>query len=319
MRILKPRALRPGDRVGIVAPASAPNDPGRIEPGLEALRALGYEPVMAPNARRKHGFLGGTDAERLEDLHTMFSDDSIRAILCLRGGYGTTRLLGRLEADLIRRNPKIFVGYSDTTALSAFFFSECGLVSFYGPMVAVEFYKGATPFILESFKRATTQPEPYGPLGRPEGWTQTETLVAGKARGLLVGGCLTLFESLLGTPWQVNFRDRIFYWEDIDAEPYQMDRTLTHFLDAGAFEGIRGFAIGDCVGCEHETGRSGYENCQSFRDVLLDRLAPLGAPLVVGLPFGHGKEKATLPYGVEAVLDADNGELIITESALEPA
>lgn len=316
MSILKPKALRAGSRVGIVAPASAPKDPALIQPGLEAVRAMGFEPVLAPNARKKWGFVAGTDRERAQDLHDMFADPSIEGLFCLRGGYGTTRIVDLLEDDLIRRNPKIFVGYSDTTTLSAFFFETCGLVSFYGPMLCSEFAKGASPFILESFRNTLTTNKPYGALGKPAGWTLTESLVGGKAQGRLAGGCLTLFESVTGTRHQVSFRDRICFWEDIDSEPYQLDRTLTHLLQCGCFEGVRGFAVGECVGCEHEVGRSGYDNCQTFRDVLRDRLAPLGVPILIGLPFGHGKEKATIPYGVEAVLDADAGELTITEAAL---
>ncbi len=317
MDVLKPKALQPGDKVGIAAPASAPNNPERIDLGLEAIRKLGFEPVLAPNARRKLGFIAGTDQQRADDLHTLFQDPSIRAILCLRGGYGTTRMVHLLDADLIRKHPKIFVGYSDTTTLSAFFYEKCGLVSFYGPMVAVEFGKGATPYTRDSFVRTLTTSKPYGPLGKPEGWTLSETLVPGKVTGRLTGGCLTLFEAVLGTPFQVSLRDRIFFFEDIDSEPYQTDRVLTHMLAAGMFDGVLGIAVGECVGCEHEEGRSGYDNCQDFRTVLRERLGPLGVPILFGVPFGHANEKATIPYGVEATLDADAKELIITESALQ--
>lgn len=314
--VLRPEALRPGDRIGICAPASAPNDPTRLDVGFEAMKKLGFEPVLATNARKKLGFLGGTDQERADDLHELFADPSIKAIVCERGGYGTTRILRLLDRELIRANPKIFVGYSDTTALSAFFFDQCGLVSFYGPMVAVEFYKGASPFILDSFLKMLTGSKPYGPLGAPEGWPKSDTLVGGVAKGRLAGGCLTLFEATLGTPWQTSFRDSIFFWEEIDSEPYQLDRTLTHMLEAGVMDGVLGIAVGECVGCEHEVGRSGYDNCQSFRDVVLERFGGLGVPIVTGLPFGHGNEKATIPYGVEATLDGNTGELIITEAAV---
>jgi len=312
----KPKALHPGARVGVLAPASAPKDPTALDRGLAALAGYGWEPVVGRHARNKLGFLAGTDYERASDLHDFFLDPTIEAIFCARGGYGTTRLLKLLDRKTIAENPKIFVGYSDTTALSAFFFEQCGVLSFYGPMVAVEFAKGATPFIESSFRRAMTLAAPYGPLGRPEGWELVDVVRGGIAEGVLTGGCLTLFESLLGTPYQVSLRDRIFYFEDIDSEPYQTDRMLTHMLDAGMFDGVRGIAVGECVGCEHEVGRSGYDNCQSLRDVISERLGPLGVPIVMGLPFGHGKEKATIPYGVAGMLDGDAGELIITEAVL---
>lgn len=313
----KPKALQHGARVAIVAPASAPYDETRYERGLEGLRKLGFEPVEAPHLRARKGFLAGDDEQRAHDLHWAFSDPTIDGIICLRGGYGATRLLPLLDATVFRENPKVLVGYSDITALNVFLLEKANLVSFYGPMAAVEFAVGPTAYTEHSFMKMLTQPEPYGPLGRPEGWTLTETLQGGTAEGELVGGCLTLFEALAGTPWQINMRDRIFFFEDIDSEPYQMDRTLTHLLQAGVLEGVRGVVVGECVGCEHEEGRSHYDNCQTLREVLYERLAPLGVPIVYGIPFGHGNEKATIPLGVRARLDADAGELVILESAVE--
>ncbi|AXA37432.1 MAG: peptidase U61 [Candidatus Sumerlaea sp.] len=312
----KPRALRLGDRIGIVAPASAPYDESRYERGLDGLRRLGFQPVEAPHVRSRRGFLAGSDEERVADLHAMFADPTIAGIICLRGGYGATRLLPMLDADLIRNNPKILVGYSDITALNLFLLKECDLVSFYGPMAAVEFAVGPTIFTEACFRRMLTVPEPYGPLGLPRGWALRETLQGGVAEGELVGGCLTLVESLIGTPWQVSLRDKIFFFEDIDAEPYQMDRTLTHLLQAGVLDGVKGIAIGECVGCEHQEGRSHYDNCQTLREVLVERLTPLGVPIVYGVPFGHGTEKATIPLGVRARLDGNTGELYIMESAV---
>jgi muramoyltetrapeptide carboxypeptidase len=315
----KPKALQPGSRVAIVAPASAPYDESRYERGVQGLRRLGFEVVEAPHARARKGFLAGEDEERVADLHTVFSDPTVDAVICLRGGYGATRLLPHLNVDVFRAHPKVFVGYSDITALNVFLLEQADLVSFYGPMAAAEFALGPTPFTEQSFLRMLTKPIPYGALARPEGWTLTETIQGGCAEGELVGGCLTLFESLLGTPWQVSLRDRIFFFEEIDAEPYQMDRTLTHLLQAGVLDGVRGIAVGECVGCEHEPGRSHYDNCQTLREVLRERLAPLGVPIVYGLPFGHGTEKATIPLGVRARLDADAAELVILEAAVEPA
>jgi muramoyltetrapeptide carboxypeptidase len=313
----KPAALRRGDRVAIVAPASAPYDEVRYERGLEGLRRLGFDAVEAPHLRARKGFLAGTDEERAADLEWAFSDPQVRGVICLRGGYGATRLLRLLDPALFRANPKVFVGYSDITALNVFLLEKADMVSFYGPMAAVEFARGPTPFTEKSFLSMVTQARPAGALGRPEGWQVTQPLQGGVAEGELVGGCLTLFESLAGTPWQVSLRGRIFFFEDIDSEPYQTDRMLTHLLDAGVLDGVRGIAVGECVGCEHEEGRSHYDNCQTLREVLCERLGPLGVPIVYGIPFGHGEEKATIPLGVRARLDANAGELVILESAVE--
>jgi muramoyltetrapeptide carboxypeptidase len=313
----KPRALRRGDKIAIVAPASAPYDESRYDRGIDGLRRAGFEPVEAPHLRARRGFLAGSDGERVEDLVWAFEESSIAGVVCLRGGYGATRLLPMLDPAVFRAHPKVFVGYSDITALNVFFLQECDLVTFYGPMAGVEFATGPTPYTERSFLSMLMEPKPYGPLGTPEGWTLRKPLCGGVAEGELVGGCLTLFEALLGTRWQVSFRDRIFFFEDVDAEPYQMDRTLTHLLQSGVFEGVRGIAIGECVGCEHEEGRSHYDNCQSLCEVLVERLGPLGVPVVYGIPFGHGKEKATIPLGVRAKLNGDTGELTILESAVE--
>ncbi|MGB9691590.1 MAG: S66 peptidase family protein [Candidatus Sumerlaeaceae bacterium] len=312
----KPQAIGPGSRLAIVAPASAPYDQERYEKALEGLRRLGFEPVEAPHARARNGFLAGTDEERAEDLHWAFQEPTIDGVICLRGGYGATRILPLLAPEVFRENPKVFVGYSDITALNLFLLERSDLVSFYGPMAAVEFALGPTPFTERSFVHTLTQLRPPGPVGCPEGWTLTEVLQGGVAQGELVGGCLTLFEALLGTPWQVSLRDRIFFFEEIDAEPYQMDRMLTHLLQAGVLAGVRGIAVGECVGCEHEAGRSHYDNCQTLKEVLYERLSPLGVPIVYGIPFGHGTEKATIPLGVQAQLDGDHGELIILENAV---
>ncbi len=313
----KPLALRPGSRVAIVAPASAPYDETRYDRALDGLRRLGFDPVEAPHARARKGFLAGTDEQRAEDLHWAFSDPSIDGVICLRGGYGVTRILPLLDPQVFRENPKVFIGYSDITALNVFLLERADLVSFYGPMAAVEFALGPTAFTQQSFLKMLMHAEAYGPVGQPENWTLVEPLQGGVTEGELVGGCLTLFEALLGTPWQVSLRDRIFFFEDIDAEPYQMDRTLTHLLQAGVLSGVRGIAVGECVGCEHEQGRSHYDNCQTLKEVLYDRLSPLGVPIVYGLPFGHGSEKATLPLGIQARLDGDRGELVLLEPAVE--
>lgn len=314
----KPCALQPGDRVAIVAPASALYDETRYEKALQGLRRLGFEPVAGPHWDARLGFLAGSDSARAEALHAVFRDPSIAGVVCLRGGYGATRLLPLLEPRLFHAHPKIFVGYSDITAINLFLLERADLVSFSGPMAGVEFASGPTPYTEVSFLRMLTEPVPYGPLGKPEGWALAEPLQGGIAEGQLAGGCLTLVESLLGTPWQVNFRDRIFFFEDIDSEPYQIDRALTHLLQAGALEGVRGIVVGECVGCEHVPGRSHYDHCQTLREVLCERLGPLGVPIVFGLPFGHGQEKATLPLGVRAKLDADRCELVILERAVEP-
>jgi muramoyltetrapeptide carboxypeptidase len=321
-RLIKPERLNFGDTVGIVAPASPPPDPTSIDRGIAGLENLGFKTKLGRNLRRRRGFLAGTDRERAGDLMEMFVEPKVKAILCLRGGYGTGRLLSRLDYRMIGRNPRIFVGFSDITALHCALLTQAGLISFNGPMLNSTLAQPATPeFTLHGFLRTLMHASAPGSIC--QGLTQKAVAVLrrGKASGPLLGGNLSLLCTTLGTPYQPPFKERILFLEDVDEVPFRFDRMLTHLMNAGVLQQVAGVAVGINANCverrrpdDGTTGKPEYR--QTVEDVLKERLRPLGVPVVMGLPFGHISGIATLPFGVRATLDGNKGDLIITEPAV---
>ena len=314
---IKPPQLKHGDTIGIISPASAPPDPKAIDRSIVALETLGFRTQLAPNARRRWGFLAGDDRDRADDVMRMFADPKVDAILCVRGGYGTSRLLSRLDYAAIRRHPKIFTGYSDITSLHFAFLKQSGLVSFHGPMLNSDFVKADMPdFTLASFLRTVTQAAPAGSICQGYAKKTVRVLREGRVSGRLLGGNLTLICASLGTPWQPSFRDRILFFEDLDEVPYRFDRMLTQLLNAGLLQQVTGIAIGINKDCRDPKARTAKEYRQTLEEVFSERLLPLNVPIVIGLPFGHLALNATLPVGIRATLDAEAGDLVIEETAV---
>ena len=312
-----PNRLQPGDTLGIIAPASAPPDPKNLDRAVSVLEKLGYRIKLAPNVRKRWGFLAGSDRERASDLMRMFTDRKVNAIFCVRGGYGTARLLPLLDYAAIRANPKIFVGYSDITSLHCAFLKKAGLVSFHGPMLNSDFVNDDMPqSTVKSFFRLLSEPVAYGSIAQGYRRQTLETLRRGVARGPLIGGNLTILCTTIGTPWQPDFRGRILFLEDLSEEPYRMDRMLTYLLNAGVLQQVAGIAIGINKDCVDPKAKTAKEYRQTLEDVFRDRLLPLKVPVVMGLPFGHIPHNATLPVGGEVLLDAHRGELLITKAAV---
>lgn len=315
--LVKPWRLTFGDTVGIVTPASAPKDPTDIDRFVEAVERLGFRPRLAPNARRRRGFLAGSDRERAGDLMKMFADRKVKAIFCARGGYGAGRLLPRLDYDVIRRHPKILVGFSDITALHCALLERARMVSFHGPMVNSDLMKADLPdFTLQTFLRTLTQPSAPGSIRAGYKKKTVTVLRRGIASGRLVGGNLSVLCTTLATPYQPSFKNKILFFEDLDEPPYRYDRMLTHLLNAGLLQQVAGIAVGLNKNCREPGGKATKEYRQSLEDVLEERLSPLKVPVVTGLPFGHVPCNATLPMGVQATLDAERGDLLITEAAV---
>ncbi len=314
--LLKPPRLEFGDTVGIAAPASPPGDPGVIDRSVAALERLGFRARLAPHVRRRRGFLAGSDRERAGDLMQLFRDPKVKAIICLRGGYGAGRLLPLLDYAAIRSHPKIFVGYSDITALHCALLARAGLVSFHGPTMNSDLVKEDLPeFTLRSLLRTVMEPTAPGGIKQGYGGHTVSVLRGGQAEGRLVGGNLSLLCSLVGTPFLPDFRKRILFLEDLAEPPYRFDRMLTHLLNAGLLPRVAGVAVGLNRHCHDPKARKAKEYRQTLEDVLRDRLLPLKVPVVAGLPFGHVRLNATLPVGVPARLDGDAGDL----SLLAPA
>lgn len=313
----KPERLSPGDRIAVVSPASPAADAQNLDRAVAMVEALGFQVQLARNVRARHGFLAGSDRDRAGDLMRAFSDGKVRAILCVRGGHGVTRLLDRLDFETIRAHPKIFVGYSDLTALHAALQQRANLISFHGPMLNADFATHGFPkFTRESFLRTLTQPAAPGSICAGYKGKTVSVLRSGKAVGELMGGNLTMLCALLGTPWQPSFRRKILCLEDVNEAPYRVDRMLTQLLNAGLLQQVAGVAVGLCAGCEDATVRRGGEYRLSLADVLRERLLPLRVPVVAGLPFGHVATNATLPFGARALLDGRAGDLISTTGAV---
>jgi muramoyltetrapeptide carboxypeptidase len=314
---LKPARLSRGDIVGIAAPASAPPDPRAIDRSIQALEHLGFRTKLPPNVRKRRGFLAGSDRDRASDLMRLFSDPKVRAIVCVRGGYGSARLLPLLDYQLIRANPKILVGYSDITSLHSALWVKAGLGSFHGPMLNSDFIKERMPeFTLNSFLRILTEPQAAGSISQGYNKKTVRVLRAGSAAGQLVGGNISILCASLGTPYQPSFKKKILFFEDLDELPFRFDRMLTQLLNAGLLQQVAGVAIGINKNCKDSKARTAKEYRQTVEDVFKERLLPLGVPVISGLPFGHVRWNATLPIGVKALLDGAGGDLVITEPAV---
>ena len=330
MKLIRPPRLNPGDTLGIIAPASAPPDPKNVDRAIAVLEKLGYQTKLAPNVHKRRGYLAGSDRDRAGDLMRMFSDKKVNAILCVRGGYGTARLLPLLDYPAIRANAKIFVGYSDITSLHCAFLTKAGLVSFHGPMLNSDFAAKELPdFTVQSFLRTLASSLPH-PVGRGEGRGEgkgfdiatnypDKTVTAlrrGIARGPLIGGNLALLCTVIGTPWQPSFKNAILFLEDVGEAPYRWDRMFTYLSNCGLLQQVAGIAIGLNADCEDPQARTAKEYRQTLAEVLRERLLPLKIPVVTGLPFGHVPMNATLPVGTRAELDANRGCLRLLEAGI---
>ncbi|MBW7995208.1 MAG: LD-carboxypeptidase [Candidatus Glassbacteria bacterium] len=300
---IRPPLLRKGDTVGLVAPASPLIDLRDISRAKKVLAGLGFRVVEGRYIRRRHGFLAGADSERTADIHRMFENRSVNAVMALRGGYGSARILDSLDWELIRSNPKVLVGHSDLTALLNAVHQRTGLVTFWGPQAGYDLGRCPSPFktrhLLSVIGRAQA-PLPL-PSSPPSPRRKLKVLSGGRAEGRLTGGNLSIITSLLGTPYEIDTSGRIFFFEDVDEEPYKIDRMLNQLAQAGKLREAAGVIVGRCVDCE-SSGRMK----RSFRlaDVLEHWLAPLGKPAIYGLPVGHEQDKLTLPIGVKALLEA---------------
>ncbi|CAL9580282.1 putative murein peptide carboxypeptidase [Streptomyces sp. enrichment culture] len=304
--LTRPGRLRPGARVAVVAP-SGPVPEERLAAGLDLLRGWDLDPVALPHALDRHPafrYLAGTDEDRARDFQAAWCDPDVDAVVSARGGYGAQRTVDLLDWDAMRAaGPKVFVGFSDATALHEAFALRMGLATLHGPMAgAAAFLKDAAT--QQSLRATLMEPEAVRVLGAGT----ARPLVPGRARGVTVGGCLSLLASALGTPdGRASLRGGLLLLEDVGEEPYRIDRMLTQLLRAGLLDGVAGVALGSWEEC------GPYE---AVRAVLLDRLGGLGVPVVEELGFGHGTPALTVPLGVPAVLDADAGTLTLEAPAL---
>ena len=298
--------LRPGSRVVLICPAG-PVDDAAIDAALRRCEVYGFEGVLAPSARARHGYLAGPDAQRASDLQHAIEDPAVDAIWALRGGYGSMRILDRIDPTAVRTHPKAFIGFSDNTALHRLL-GATGLITFHGPHAGNAF----PPFTDQCFHRVLLQAEPAGVLPALEGGADEPlcTLVGGRAEGRLVGGNLALLASLCGTRWAPLARDGILVVEEVSDTAYRIDRTWTQLRLSGCLEGVRGIVLG------RFTDRPERPGDRPFREVLLDLVTPLGVPVLAGAPVGHVDQQWTVPLGARARLDGDSTTLEVLEPAV---
>ena len=314
--LLKPRKLKPGATIGLITPATPTTDPDTLAKAERALKFFGFKVKVGKNVGWRAGYFGSSPEERLDDLHAMFRDTEVDAVFAMRGGYGSQQLLDRLDFDLIRRNPKVFLGYSDITALHLAINKHAGLVTFHGPNMLSEF----TAYTQQQFRRAMFEAKPLGVLSNPPESNSirpnhpTRTIRSGTATAPIIGGNLTLISTLMGTPYEIDCRGKILLLEDIGEEPYRMDRMLTQLRLAGKFKDAVGIVVGECVDCKPNEYKPSLGSNFSLGEVLDAMLKPLTIPVFYGLTFGHTDDQLTLPLGVLATMNADQGTLEIKEA-----
>ncbi len=300
----KPPRLRPGDCIGVISPAAGV-DAERLRRGCRALEELGFVVRLGEHVLARHRFLAGTDAQRAHELSAMFHDPTVQALFCSRAGYGSGRLLPRLDFRLLARRPKIFLGYSDVTLLLNALVQQAGLVCFHGPLVAGEFADGLS---------AGSRSHLLGLLSHGTGQARLAFPTAirpGMAEGRLLGGCLSVLTASLGTPFAVETRGCVLFLEDVGERPYRVDRMLTQLKQAGKLDGLAGVIFGEMSRCWEEPGELG-PLLAVVEDIFADSAYPVG----FGLPAGHGGENFALPLGTRVRLDTERRELRFLEPAV---
>ena len=311
------RVSSPATRVGIVAPASATFKTVDVAIARESLEALGLRVTVGPHVLSRHGYLAGGDKDRAADINAFFRDPSIKAVVPIRGGWGSSRVLPHLDYEAIRRNPKVLVGYSDITALHMAIQAKTGLVTFHGPNGLGRW----DAWSVDIFRKvlfdgeAVTLDNPTT-LSDKNALTQTEhrvqTLVPGTARGRLLGGNLTVLTAILGSTYVPSFDGAILFLEDVDENLYRIDRMFTQLKLAGILDRISGFVFGTCAECEPGEGFASL----TLEEILADHITPLGVPAWFGAMIGHQTPQWTVPVGIEATIDASRGTIRLAEPAV---
>ena len=314
--ILKPKRLAPGNTIGLIAPASSSLEDEGIRFSIDLIRSLGFKVKQGAHVFDREQYLAGDDRARADDVNRMFADDSVDAIFCLRGGYGTSRILPYLDYDLIGKNPKVLLGMSDITGILSAIHVKTGVVGFHGPNASGNF----SDYALSEFKKVLVDPTPTTEIGTAPPFDEREGRIeyrnrlthinGGVAQGRLIGGNLTLISVLMGTEYEPDFRDRIVFLEDVHEAPYRIDRMLTQLRLAGKLQQAAGIVFGKFTDSETDG------NTFSLEEVMRDRTADLGIPVVRGLMIGHIDDQTTVPIGINAELNGDTGILRLLEPAV---
>ncbi|MDQ3048236.1 MAG: LD-carboxypeptidase [Bacteroidota bacterium] len=306
---VKPAALKPGDTIAISSPAGAVWDDVQTEKFISIISELGFKVKRGETLISRYGYFAGDDVFRAKELNELFADKEIKGIFCMKGGWGCARILDKLDYDLIRKNPKVILGFSDITSLLIALNAKAGLITFHGPVGN----SGWNDFTVGYFKKLLIEKEKvlYSSTGKVE--DNPVTICGGKAKGILIGGNLSVVASMMGSEFLPSWKDKILFLEEVKEEPYRIDRMLTQLKLAGVMEMISGIVIGKCVKCLAEEPQKAF----TYEQVLEQHLKPLGIPAFYGAMIGHIENKFTLPLGALAEIDADAGTVMLLESAVE--
>ncbi len=312
---LKPARLKPGDTVALVSPSGATATRFDVTIVKENMEALGFKVKLGEHLLDRYGYLGGTDEDRAADLMNQFADPGVAGVVAMKGGWGCARMLPFLNYDIIHKNPKVLIGYSDITALLLSIYAKTGLVTFHGP-IGLDAWNS---FTASYFRRivmdgeTVTMENPVDPADRlTPRENRVQTIVPGTASGILKGGCLSIVSSLLGTEYVPSWKEAILFVEDINEEIYRVDRMLTHLKLAGVLAQAKGFIFASCTDCDPDEGYGSL----TMEQVLDDHIKPLGIPSWFGSMIGHISMKFTIPIGIEAEVDAARGTIRLLEPAV---
>ncbi|HAV23622.1 MAG TPA: LD-carboxypeptidase [Bacteroidetes bacterium] len=310
---LTPPHLRKGDLIALIAPASTPVASERIDGGVKYLERLGYSVVAGKHALDVNGYLAGTDEARLEDLNGFIRDKRVKAIIAIRGGYGTPRLLRGVDYAALKKNPKIIVGYSDITGLQLAIFKKTGLITFSGPMSGVEMWKEIDPYTEEHFWKMIGTPAKTTLLKNPDE-EPVRVLKAGSGTGRLIGGNFSLLMSLMGTPYCPSMKGVVLLAEDVDEAPHRIDRMLAHLRNAGYLRSAAGMLFGkfsDCVPSDPSKPHLTVDQ------VIAEYAKDVGGPVLANVQYGHIPKKLTMPLGAKCRIDGAKGSVEIVESVVK--
>jgi len=314
MERIIPKKLKKGDTIGLITPSGIITQE-QLKEIVSKLQSFGYKVYYKPSILSEFGYLAGTDTERAEELMHMFENKDVDAVMCARGGYGAIRILDLIDYELIKANPKVFIGYSDITAYITAFRQKTGLVAFHGPMGVSEF----NDFTTESFKEIICNSEnnhqyPYERENDTKNNSEFDfyTINGGKAEGELIGGNMSVLASMVGSNFEPSFEGKIVFLEEIDERPYKVDRMLTQLIQATDLKKAAGIVFGWFKGCDNDEKPSFL-----LKDLLIQLIKPLEIPAVYGFPFGHTDNIMTIPAGVEARFNADKKTLKLTGKIVE--
>jgi len=298
--MLRPKPLKIGDTVGLIG-TSSPTDSDRIEPSIKALEDLGLKVILGESCYASHGYLSGKDELRAKDINEMFRNPDIKGVFCIRGGYGAARLLDLIDFEIIRANPKVFVGYSDVTALHIAINQICNLVTFHGPMPSTELCKGIDSYTMEYYLMNIFGDKPLGLIQAPS-TMEIRTLVNGYCEGILTGGNLSLVASSIGTKYEIDTKGKVLFLEEVDEEPYRVDRMILQLKQSGKLDSAAGIILGYFTNCIAEEP----ERSLSLREVFEELIVPLKKPTIYNFPCGHSLPTVTLPLGAKVIISGNS-------------